>query len=101
VKSLYPLRSTLRTISGKSKNSEITASIEIRVSISYDGVGYPKFPDSWIPERDVNKELVSDYKAKLSADDDENASLSPKLPKPPGKGGVQDARRDWLGQNIR
>jgi hypothetical protein len=32
---LPPPRSTLRTISGKSKNSEITASTEIRVSISY------------------------------------------------------------------
>src|SRR5579859_2258192 len=54
-------------------------------------VGYPKFPDSWIPERDINKELVSDYKAQLSAEDG-NASLSPLLPEPPRKGGVQGHR---------
>jgi len=62
-------------------------------------VGYPKFPDSWIPERDINKDLVSDYEAKLSAEDG-IASPSSKLPKPPGKGGVQ-ARNTRLAQPIR
>src|SRR5579859_4787953 len=48
-------------------------------------VGYPKFPDSWIPERDVNKELISEYRQKLVAEEG-SATPSPILPKAPREG---------------
>src|SRR5579859_2598490 len=48
-------------------------------------VGYPKFPDSWIPERDINKDLVSEYRQKLVAEEG-SATPSPILPKAPREG---------------
>jgi hypothetical protein len=62
-------------------------------------VGYPKFPDSWIPERDINKDLVCDYRRTIETENTNELGTATRsrTRKTPGKGGVQGRRKSGSG----